>query len=108
MPEARATGPITPMAECRGYELDHKWWVPDAEAVAREKSIDKEIVIEAIGNGPNPLIPKTTPGLTTSRHGTLVVDEATMMTTRKGDIEPVINPEANVARVMKIGAFAEA
>jgi glutamate synthase (NADPH/NADH) small chain len=43
-----------------------------------------EIVIEAIGNGPNPLIPKTTPGLTTTRHGTLVVDEATMMTTRKG------------------------
>lgn len=43
-----------------------------------------EIVIEAIGNGPNPLIPKTTAGLTVSRHGTLVVDEATMMTTRKG------------------------
>jgi len=43
-----------------------------------------QIVIEAIGNGPNPLIPKTTPGLTTTRHGTLVVDEATMMTTRKG------------------------
>ncbi len=43
-----------------------------------------EIVIEAIGNGPNPLIPKTTAGLKTSRHGTLLVDEATMMTTRKG------------------------
>jgi glutamate synthase (NADPH/NADH) small chain len=43
-----------------------------------------EIVIEAIGNGPNPLIPKTTAGLTTTRHGTLVVDEATMMTTRRG------------------------
>jgi glutamate synthase (NADPH) small chain len=43
-----------------------------------------EIVVEAIGNGPNPLIPKTTKGLSVSRHGTLVVDEATMMTTRKG------------------------
>ena len=43
-----------------------------------------QIVIEAIGNGPNPLIPKTTAGLTTTRHGTLVVDEKTMMTTRKG------------------------
>ncbi len=43
-----------------------------------------EIVVEAIGNGPNPLIPKTTAGLKTTRHGTLVVDEATMMTTRKG------------------------
>ena len=43
-----------------------------------------ELVIESIGNGPNPLIPKTTKGLTVSRHGTLVVDEKTMMTTRKG------------------------
>jgi glutamate synthase (NADPH) small chain len=43
-----------------------------------------EIVVEAIGNGPNPLIPKTTHGLKVTRHGTLVVDEATMMTTRKG------------------------
>src|SRR5512132_1285025 len=43
-----------------------------------------EIVIEAIGNGPNPLIPKTTAGLSVSRHGTLIVDEVTMMTTRKG------------------------
>jgi glutamate synthase (NADPH/NADH) small chain len=43
-----------------------------------------EIVIEAIGNGPNPLIGKTTEGLKSTRHGTLVVDEATMMTTRKG------------------------
>ena len=48
------------------------------------EEIPVEIVIEAIGNGPNPLIPKTTTGLTTTRHGTLVVDEVTMMTTRKG------------------------
>ncbi|HTO78034.1 MAG TPA: NADPH-dependent glutamate synthase [Thermoanaerobaculia bacterium] len=48
------------------------------------EELSVEIVIEAIGNGPNPLIPKTTAGLTTTRHGTLVVDEATMMTTRKG------------------------
>jgi glutamate synthase (NADPH/NADH) small chain len=48
------------------------------------EELSVEIVIEAIGNGPNPLIGKTTSGLTTTRHGTLVVDEATMMTTRKG------------------------
>ncbi len=48
------------------------------------EEIPAEIVIEAIGNGPNPLIPRTTQGLATTRHGTLVVDEATMMTTRKG------------------------
>jgi glutamate synthase (NADPH) small chain len=48
------------------------------------EDLSVEIVIEAIGNGPNPLIPKTTQGLKTTRHGTLVVDEATMMTTRRG------------------------
>jgi glutamate synthase (NADPH/NADH) small chain len=29
-------------------------------------------------------VPRTTPGLSTTRKGTLVVDEATMMTTKKG------------------------
>ena len=48
------------------------------------EEIAVEIIIESIGNGPNPLIPKTTQGLSVTRHGTLVVDEATMMTTRKG------------------------
>ncbi|HMA17623.1 MAG TPA: FAD-dependent oxidoreductase, partial [Thermoanaerobaculia bacterium] len=48
------------------------------------EELSVEIVIEAIGNGPNPLIGKTTAGLKTTRHGTLVVDEATMMTTRAG------------------------
>jgi len=48
------------------------------------EEIPVEIVIESIGNGPNPLIPKTTQGLSVTRHGTLVVDEATMMTTREG------------------------
>ncbi len=53
--------------------------IPDAY-----EEISAGIVIEAIGNGPNPLIGKTTSGLTSTRHGTLVVDPATMQTTRKG------------------------
>jgi glutamate synthase (NADPH/NADH) small chain len=64
---------------------------PDAKGRRRPVPIEGayeelpvEIVVEAIGNGPNPLIPKTTDGLQTTRHGTLVVDEATMMTTRRG------------------------
>jgi glutamate synthase (NADPH/NADH) small chain len=64
---------------------------PDAKGRRRPVPIEGayeelpvEIVVEAIGNGPNPLIPKTTEGLQTTRHGTLVVDEATMMTTRQG------------------------
>ena len=43
-----------------------------------------EIVVVAIGNGPNPLIPQNTTGLETSKHGTLVVNEETMQTTRPG------------------------
>ena len=48
------------------------------------EEIAVEVVVEAIGNGPNPLIPKTTPGLEVTRHGTLVVDPKTMMTARRG------------------------
>lgn len=51
--------------------------IPDAF-----EEIPCQVVVEAIGNGPNPLIPKTTSGLKTSRHGTLVVDPETMLTSR--------------------------
>ena len=40
--------------------------------------------IAAIGNSPNPLIRTTTPGLEANRKGCLIVDEATMATTREG------------------------
>lgn len=38
-------------------------------------SIPLETVVIAIGQSPNPLIPAYTPGLKTSKHGTIVVDE---------------------------------
>ena len=38
----------------------------------------------AIGNTPNPLIRSTTDGLEANSHGCIIVDEATMATTRKG------------------------
>lgn len=69
---------------CRLGEPDEKGRrrpVPIEEAY---EELAVELVVEAIGNGPNPLIPKTTPGLEISRHGTIVVDEATMMTARAG------------------------
>jgi glutamate synthase (NADPH/NADH) small chain len=53
--------------------------IPDAF-----QEVPCEVVVVAIGNGPNPLIPRTTQGLQTSKHGTLVVDEQTMQTTRQG------------------------
>jgi glycosyltransferase involved in cell wall biosynthesis len=34
--------PITPMPECRGYELDHRWWEPD---------VDKLIAALRVANG---------------------------------------------------------
>ena len=41
-----------------------------------------DCVIHAIGNGPNPLIPATTSGLTIGRHGNIVVDPETGKTSR--------------------------
>jgi glutamate synthase (NADPH/NADH) small chain len=49
-----------------------------------EFDLNEEMVIVAIGNGPNPLIPATTPGLETTRHGTIVADEETGRTTCEG------------------------
>ena len=45
--------------------------------------IPADIVIVAIGQSPNPLIPKTTSDLQTGRRGTVVVDEDTMKTSKR-------------------------
>lgn len=49
-----------------------------------ETVLDVECVIVAIGNGPNPLIPATTPGLKTNRRGNIIADEETGLTSKKG------------------------
>jgi len=49
-----------------------------------EYSIDLDIAIVAIGNGANPLIPQTTPDIEMSKRGTIVVDDETMKTSKKG------------------------
>ncbi len=73
--------------ECVEMELGE----PDASG--RRKPIEKkdsnykipvECVIMAIGNSPNPLIRTTTEGLDANSHGCIIVDDATMATTRKG------------------------
>ena len=43
-----------------------------------------ETVIMAIGGTPNPLIRQTTPGLETHKWGGIIVDEATMKTSKEG------------------------
>ena len=49
-----------------------------------EYDIDLDIAVIAIGNGSNPLISQTTPDIEVSKRGTIVVDENTMQTSKKG------------------------
>lgn len=85
------------------YLTDEKGWVkeieclrmelgePDASGRRRpvpvpgsEFRIPVDTVVVAIGNGPNPLIPQTTPGLEISKRGTIVADPKTGRTSKKG------------------------
>lgn len=43
-----------------------------------------DVAIIAIGNGSNPIIQKTTPGLSFNKWGNIIVDEATLKTSKKG------------------------
>jgi glutamate synthase (NADPH/NADH) small chain len=49
-----------------------------------EHLIDIDMAIVAIGNGSNPIIQKTTPDLNFNKWGNILVDEATMKTSKKG------------------------
>lgn len=49
-----------------------------------EFEMNVDVVIVAIGNSPNPLIPQTSPHIRTGKGGTIIVDEETMMTTQEG------------------------
>ncbi len=49
-----------------------------------ESILDVECVIVAVGNGPNPLVPTTTPGLKTNRRGNIVADEENGKTSKEG------------------------
>lgn len=71
--------------ECLRMELGE----PDASGRRRPVEVpdsnfrmEMDAVVCAIGNSPNPLVPATTPGLDTTRHGTLVADPETGKTTK--------------------------
>ena len=49
-----------------------------------EYILPMDIAVVAIGNGANPLIPQTTPDIEMSKRGTIVVDDETMKTSKKG------------------------
>jgi glutamate synthase (NADPH/NADH) small chain len=71
--------------ECLRMELGE----PDASGRRRPVEVpdsnfrmEMDAVVCAIGNSPNPLVPATTPGLDTTRHGTIVTDVETGKTTK--------------------------
>ncbi len=73
--------------ECLRNELGE----PDASGRRRPVPIKDsnfripvDVVVLAIGQSPNPLIPKTTPDLKTGKDGVVIVDEKTMKTSKKG------------------------
>jgi glutamate synthase (NADPH) small chain len=49
-----------------------------------EYSIEVDTVVIAVGQGPNPLLTRSTPGLNLDRHGCIVVDEVTQMSSIPG------------------------
>ena len=80
------TGFVTGM-ECVRMELGE----PDASGRRRpvtvpgsEFVLDVDCVIMSIGTSPNPLIKSTTAGLSVNRHGGIIVEETTGLTTRPG------------------------
>ncbi|CEP66078.1 Glutamate synthase (NADPH), homotetrameric [Moorella glycerini] len=79
-------GVVTGMT-CQRFELGE----PDASGRRRpvpipgsEYDMEVDTVVMAIGQGPNPLVLRTTPGLELTRKGTIAADEATGATSRKG------------------------
>jgi glutamate synthase (NADPH/NADH) small chain len=53
--------------------------VPGSEFI-----LDVDAVIIAIGNSPNPLIPRETPDIDTNKWGGIIVDPQTQKTSKKG------------------------
>ena len=96
--------------ECIRNELGE----PDASGRRRpvpvpgsEFLLDVDIAVIAIGTTPNPLVPRTTPGLEISRWGTVVADETGL--TRKDRVwagGDVVTGTATVISAMGAGKRA--
>lgn len=70
--------------------------------------LDVECVVVAIGNGPHPLVPATTPGLRTTKRGNICADELTGATTREGVFAggDIVTGAATVILAMGAGRYA--
>jgi glutamate synthase (NADPH/NADH) small chain len=97
--------------ECIKMELGE----PDASGRRRpipiegsEFVMDVDTVVIAIGQTPNPLIQRTTEGLKTTRHGTIVVQEETGATTKEGVYAggDIVSGAATVISAMGAGKTA--
>lgn len=79
--------------------------IPDSEF-----EMKADVAIIAVGNGSNPIIQKTTPDLAFTRRGNLVVEQATMKTSKKGVFAggDIVTGGATVILAMSAGRKAAA
>jgi glutamate synthase (NADPH/NADH) small chain len=73
-----------------------------------EFRLDVDIVVVAIGQSPNPLIPQTTPGIEVGKWGNIVADEETGRTSMRGVFAggDIVTGEATVILAMGAGRNA--
>ena len=97
--------------ECLRMELGE----PDSSGRRRpvpvegsEFLVDIDLAIIAIGNAPNPIVQRTTTGLETTKWGTIVADETTMKTTKRGVFAggDIVSGAATVILAMGAGRIA--
>ncbi len=88
---------------------------PDASGRRRPESVKGsewrlpiDTVVIAIGQSPNPIIQQTTKGLETTRHGTIITDETSMLTSLEGVYAggDVVSGAATVISAMGAGKIA--
>lgn len=75
-----------------------------------EYELEVDTVIMAIGNGPNPIVASTTPGMDTNERGNIIADEETGATTREGVFAggDIVTGAATVILAMGAGKKAAA
>lgn len=109
------------------YITDEKGWVREMECVKMELGepdssgrrrpipiegsnfrIPVDVVVVAIGQSPNPLVPSTTSGLKTGKRGNITIDPLTAKTSKKGVFAggDIATGEATVIQAMGTGKIA--
>ncbi len=73
-----------------------------------EYEMEIDTVVMAIGQGPNPLIPRTTPDLKVTRNGNIIADESSGQTSKKGVFAggDIVTGAATVIQAMGAGKKA--